>query len=94
MTREKVLKLRAIDPAMRGATIAAKIGVSRQRVYQILKSEGLPTKDKADIAYEIKPTEKQIDRAAAAIFCHAQFKGDTYTARQLARRCLELALLK
>ena len=51
-TREKVLELRAADPAMRGATIAAKIGVSRQRVDQILRSEGLRTRGNAKIGTE------------------------------------------
>jgi hypothetical protein len=38
---------------------------------------------------ETMPTDAQVEAAASVIFCHAQFKGDDYTARQLARLCLE-----
>lgn len=50
--REKILELRAADPAMRGSSIADRVGVSRQRVDQILKSEGLPTRGKPEIGLE------------------------------------------
>jgi hypothetical protein len=33
-----------------------------------------------------------VERMAACLFCHAQFKGDVYTARTVSRRLLELAL--
>jgi len=43
-TRRKVKALRALDLSMRMSQIGKKIGISRQRVYQILRDEGLPTK--------------------------------------------------
>ncbi len=36
----------------------------------------------------------QIEAAGAYLFCHAQFKGDDYIAKTVARRMLELALEK
>ena len=36
-------------------------------------------------------TEAEIEAGAAAIFCHRQFGGDAYTAKQLARSVLEAA---
>jgi chromosome segregation ATPase len=38
------------------------------------------------------PTDQEIEDAAATIFCHAQFKGDDYTARQLAKKIIAAAL--
>lgn len=51
-TREKVLSMRAADPTVRGSVMAETLGVSRQRVDQILRSEGLVTKGKAKIGIE------------------------------------------
>jgi hypothetical protein len=36
-------------------------------------------------------SEPSVKAAASVIFCHAQFRGDDYTARQLARHVLERA---
>ena len=44
--------MRAADPTVRGSVIAETLGVSRQRVDQILRSEGLVTKGKAKIGIE------------------------------------------
>lgn len=43
-TRRKVIALRSLDLSMRMSQIGKKIGISRQRVYRILRDEGLPTK--------------------------------------------------
>ena len=43
-TRERVCQLRFNDMFMTMAEIARIVGVSRQRVFQILQEEGLPTK--------------------------------------------------
>jgi len=43
-TRRKVIALRSLDLSMRMSQIGKQIGISRQRVYQILRDEGLPTK--------------------------------------------------
>jgi 3' exoribonuclease, RNase T-like len=37
------------------------------------------------------PIDAQVEAAAAVLFCHAQFRGDDYTARSLARRMLNSA---
>jgi DNA-binding XRE family transcriptional regulator len=42
--RKQVLELRKKHPEMRAVEIASKVGVSRERVRQILKTEGLPTR--------------------------------------------------
>lgn len=42
--REKVIALRAANPEITAADLARQIGVSRQRVAQILASEGLTTR--------------------------------------------------
>lgn len=42
--REAVLELRASQPELRMSAIAAKVGISRQRVLQILQAAGKPTK--------------------------------------------------
>lgn len=41
---EQILELRAQDPHMTATALATAVGVSRQRVSQILKAQGLPTK--------------------------------------------------
>jgi len=43
-TREKILALRRADPKLSGATIAATLGISRQRAAQLLTSLDLPTR--------------------------------------------------
>jgi predicted DNA-binding transcriptional regulator AlpA len=43
-TRNRVRDLRSADLFMKMSEIARIVGVSRQRVYQILQEEGLPTK--------------------------------------------------
>src|SRR6516162_2868620 len=43
-TREKISAMRFSDPTISGATLAAKLGVSRQRVAQILRELGLETR--------------------------------------------------
>ena len=43
-TRSQVRDLRSADLFMKMSEIARIVGVSRQRVYQILQEEGLPTK--------------------------------------------------
>jgi len=43
-TRQKVRELRSTNLCMNMSEIARKVGISRQRVYQILREEGLPTK--------------------------------------------------
>ena len=43
-TRQKVRALRSLDLSLRMSQIGKQIGISRQRVYQILRDEGLPTK--------------------------------------------------
>jgi len=43
-TRQKVRELRSTNLCMNMSEIASKVGISRQRVYQILRKEGLPTK--------------------------------------------------
>lgn len=43
-TRQKVRELRSTNLCMNMSEIARKVGISRQRVYQILRKEGLPTK--------------------------------------------------
>jgi len=45
-TRKQVKALRSGNLSMRMSEIANKVGISRQRVYQILKKEGLPTRRK------------------------------------------------
>ena len=42
-TKERVINLRNADLFMTMAEIAKKVNISRQRVFQILKDEGLPT---------------------------------------------------
>ena len=42
-TRDKVKQLRLADPLLRATNIAKQIGVSRERVRQILKGSNLPT---------------------------------------------------
>lgn len=42
-----MIAARNADPNVRAATIARDLGVSRQRIIQILNAEGLPTKTKA-----------------------------------------------
>ena len=42
--RDKVIELRKSMPCASNQTIADKVGVSRERVRQILKSSGLPTR--------------------------------------------------
>lgn len=44
MSREKVRRLRGQNPEMKAAEIARKLGLSKQRVGQILATEGLPTR--------------------------------------------------
>lgn len=39
-----------------------------------------------------EPTDKEVEAAAAVIFCHHQFKGDDYTARRVARDALRAAI--
>lgn len=51
-TREAVLELRRANPTMQGSEIAAKVGVSRQRVDQILKGYGLPSRGSPKIGME------------------------------------------
>jgi len=43
-TRRKVRALRSSDLSISMAQIGRQIGISRQRVYRILRDEGLPTK--------------------------------------------------
>jgi len=43
-TRQKVRELRSNNLCMNMSEIASKVNISRQRVYQILREEGLPTK--------------------------------------------------
>jgi len=43
-TREQVMELRSADLSMTMSEIANSLGISRQRVFQILRDEGLPTK--------------------------------------------------
>jgi len=43
-TREYIINLRSSNSCMTMSEIARNAGVSRQRVYQVLKKEGLPTK--------------------------------------------------
>jgi len=43
-SRQKVRDLRSNNLCMNMSEIANKVGISRQRVYQILREEGLPTK--------------------------------------------------
>ena len=43
-TKDKILEARATNPYLTGATLGEMFGVSRQRVAQILKSVGLPTR--------------------------------------------------
>ena len=43
-TRQKVKDLRSLDLSLTMSQIGKRIGISRQRVYQILLEEGLPTK--------------------------------------------------
>ena len=43
-TREYIINLRSSNLCMTMSEIARNAGVSRQRVYQVLKTEGLPTK--------------------------------------------------
>jgi predicted transcriptional regulator len=45
-TRKLVIKLRSADLFMTMSEIAQKVGISRQRVHQILQKEGLSTKHK------------------------------------------------
>lgn len=47
-TRKRVIELRSVDLFMTMSEIAQKVGISRQRVYQILQKEGLPTKHKTN----------------------------------------------
>ena len=42
-TRKQVIELRSANLSMTGSEIAMKVGISRQRVFQILQREGLPT---------------------------------------------------
>jgi len=51
-TREQVKKLRISNLFMSMSAIARLIGISRQRVFQILQEEGLPTK------HLVKPVNK------------------------------------
>jgi transcriptional regulator with XRE-family HTH domain len=41
--RKQVIELRSANLSMTGSEIAKKVGISRQRVFQILQQEGLPT---------------------------------------------------
>ena len=43
-TRKRVGELRSANLSMKMSQIAKNVGISRQRVYQILKTEGLPNK--------------------------------------------------
>jgi hypothetical protein len=43
-TRKQVRKLRSANLSMTMSEIAKRVGMSRQRVFQILREEGLPTK--------------------------------------------------
>jgi hypothetical protein len=43
-TRKRVSELRSANLSMKMSQIAKNVGISRQRVYRILKTEGLPTK--------------------------------------------------
>ena len=45
-TKETLLKMFAADPTIRMATVADIVGVSRQRVHQICRAEGLPTNNR------------------------------------------------
>ena len=51
-TRQRVKELRMSNMFMRMSAIARLIGISRQRVFQILQEEGLPTK------HLVKPVNK------------------------------------
>ena len=46
--RKQVKELRSNDLYIKMSKIAGIVGISRQRVYQILKEEGLPTISKRD----------------------------------------------
>jgi plasmid maintenance system antidote protein VapI len=45
-TRQKVLALFEADPTMKMAAVAKEVGVSRQRVQQICRAVGLPTRNR------------------------------------------------
>jgi hypothetical protein len=48
VTRQRVRDLRSLDSSMTMAKIGKQIGISRQRVYWLLRDEGLPTKHLID----------------------------------------------
>ena len=52
--RQRITKLRKEDLLLTMSEIARRVNVSRQRVYQILKEEGLPTSHQIRIENQIK----------------------------------------
>ena len=52
---EKILELRAEDPHLTATELAPLVGVSRQRVSQILQSEGMPTRTPRTYAHLTEP---------------------------------------
>lgn len=54
-TRETIQSLRAEDPEMSATVIAEQLGVSRERVRQLLNELGLPTKTAAPPRIKRKP---------------------------------------
>jgi len=59
--KEEVLQLRKNNPAMSMSEISRVVGISRQRVFQLLKMEGLPTRIKKLVFYCVK-CDKVVDK--------------------------------
>ncbi len=51
-TKSKVISLRSTNPYMKMSDIGRAVGVSKQRVYQILRKQGLPTKRSVELKYK------------------------------------------
>jgi len=61
MNREAVLQLRKNNPAMSMSEISRVLEISRQRVFQILKIEGIPTRIKKPVFYCVR-CDKVVDK--------------------------------
>jgi tRNA G26 N,N-dimethylase Trm1 len=61
-TEQKILKFREKDPKIKAATIAKKLGVSRELVRIYLKKHGLPTQvPKVKVIYLCRECGKQLE---------------------------------
>ena len=61
VSREEVLQLRNNNPVMSMSEISRILGISRQRVFQILKTSGLPTRIQKIVFHCVK-CDKVVDK--------------------------------